>query len=424
MNKLHAIIGTVCLVCFLYQCYSVLEVYLEYNFSVTMDERQRNDYIVFPAVTVCVDGWLSTEKLCKYRPNKCHKHDMMEAPGLYIVQSMPVLRNATTFPAQELFSCVMTAGGARCPAYNCSDRIQSTYYRLPSQLCFTFDVNAIPREEHPFQDCPSQWDWELELRYRFSKRDTMLFLPKWVYPLFVHQTGISPPDQLSAVQLLPGKVIHVTVKQLRTFRLPAPYKSMCTDYRALGTFPEFKGMLNYDICMQKCAMELEVIHCGCVQVTHEFTASYPAATCDFTASGSCFAALTANGTYAKCKRSCGLPCEQIHYDVRITEISNEQGPTRKTRESFTLKLRFRSDIEELVLYQPTLTRIEFIAYAAGYLGIWLGLSVMTFLLDMLGMMRTPKRAIEEAFGDIWTKKDLRLRLKNRERWTDRVIDIR
>ncbi|XP_037512125.2 uncharacterized protein LOC119388785 [Rhipicephalus sanguineus] len=180
---------------------------------------------------------------------------------------------------------------------------------------------------------------------------------------------------------------------------------MCTDYKAMGHFPEFKGMLNYDLCMQKCAMELEVIHCGCIQVTYEFTASYPAPTCDFTASGDCFSALTANGTYAKCKRACGLPCEQIHYDVRITGISNEQGPAKAARERFTLKLRYRSDTEELVLYQPTLTRIELMAYAAGYLGIWLGVSVMTFLLDLQGWIKTHK-------------------LKKKERWIDPVITIR
>ncbi|KAL1422644.1 hypothetical protein MTO96_021858 [Rhipicephalus appendiculatus] len=158
---------------------------------------------------------------------------------------------------------------------------------------------------------------------------------------------------------------------------------MCTDYKVLGLFPEFKGMLNYDLCMQKCAMELEVIHCGCIQVTYEFTASYPAPTCDFTASGDCFSALTANGTYEKCKHTCGLPCE----------------------ERFTLKLRYRSDTEELVLYQPTLTRIELMAYAAGYLGIWLGVSVMTFLLDLQGWMKAHK-------------------LKKKGSWIDPVIAIR
>ncbi|XP_077508322.1 uncharacterized protein LOC144119623 [Amblyomma americanum] len=356
MNWFHVSIGSVCLMCFLYQFYSVLGVYLEYNFSVTMNERQRNNYIVFPAVTVCVDGWLSIDKLCKYRPNKCSKHDMVYAPGLYIVQAIPALRNATMFTAQELFTCIMTAGKAPCPAFNCSDRIQNTYYRRPSQQCFTLDINAIPQEEHPFEGCPKQWEWELELSYGFSKRDTMMLLPQRVYPLFVHQTGLSPPDQLSAVQLLPGKIMHVSVKQLRTFRLPAPYKSKCTDYKELGPFPEFKGILNYDLCMQKCAMELEVLHCGCVQLTHEFTASYPAPTCDFAVTESCQAELAANGTYDKCKRICGLPCEQIHYDVRISAISDEQGPAQPTRgKLFTLKLRYRSDIEELVLYQPTLT---------------------------------------------------------------------
>ncbi|XP_075539743.1 uncharacterized protein LOC142574579 [Dermacentor variabilis] len=329
MSQLRALVAAVCFLSFFYQFYTLLNVYLEYNFSVTMDERQRSDHIIFPAVTVCVDGWLSTEKLCKYMPNKCKKHDMIYAPGLYVPQAVPELRKKASFLIQELFTCVISSGSLRCPAFNCTDRIDSTYYRLPSQQCYTFDVNAMPRHEHPFKDCPNQWEWELELHYKFSKRDTMLLLPRWVYPLFVHQTGLCPPDQLSAVQLLPGKTIQVTAQQLRTFRLPAPYKSMCTDYKSQGSFPEFKGILNFDLCMHKCGMELEVTHCGCVQATYEFTASYPYPTCDFGESEQCKLALTANGTYDRCARVCGLPCEQILYDVRISAISDEQGPARE-----------------------------------------------------------------------------------------------
>ncbi|XP_077508323.1 uncharacterized protein LOC144119624 [Amblyomma americanum] len=390
MNRLHVFVRIACLLSFLYQFYTVLAVYLEYNFSVTMDERQRGNHIVFPAVTVCVDGWLSIEKLCQYRHNKCQKHDMILVPGVYIAQVMPELRVATAFRTDELFTCFMTAGSPECAVFNCTDRIESAYYRIPSQQCYTMDVNAIPREEHPFKKCPNQWDWELELHYKFSKRDTMLLLPRWVYPLFVHQTGLTPPDQLSAVQLLPGKTIQVTVQQLRTVRLPAPYKSKCTDYELLGSFKEFKGRLNYDLCVHKCSMELEVIHCGCVQSAYEFTASYPSPTCDLNESENCKATLAANDTYAKCERICGLPCEEIHYDVRISGISDEQGPPLEAKEKFTLKLRYRSDIEELVLYQPTLTSVELLAYAGAYLGIWLGASALAFLLDLYGKVGVHK----------------------------------
>ncbi|CAN7986506.1 unnamed protein product, partial [Ixodes hexagonus] len=338
---------------------------------------------------------LSKDKLCKYRPDGCTKHDMIFAPGLYIAQSMPELRTASTFSPRDLFDCRMTAGDARCPEFNCTPRIENTYYRLPSQQCFTMDVNAMAQDDRPFKDCPQQGKWELELRYRWSKESTMLLLPIWTYPLFVHQTGICPPDKLPAVVLLPGKVIQVTVKQLRTFRLPSPYKSMCTDYKSKGSFPEFKGFLNHDLCMQKCNMELEVRHCGCVLADYEFTASYSAPTCDFGATDACYNALRANNTYGECKRSCGLPCEQVHYDVRMSSISdNERGyaalitgryanvPYCHFRQTFKLKLKYRSEIEDMIIYHPTLTMIELAAYTGAYLGIWLGTSVVTFLLDL------------------------------------------
>ncbi|KAL3254325.1 hypothetical protein MRX96_054219 [Rhipicephalus microplus] len=423
MNYLHILVGVVCFVSYLYQFYTLLTYYLEFNFSVTMDERQRSDHIIFPAVTVCVDGWLSAEKLCKYTPEKCNKHDMIYAPGLYLPQANPEMRKNASFLVQELFTCVISSGSQRCATFNCTDRISSTYYRVPSQQCYTFDVNAIPGHEHPFKDCPNQWEWELEMHYKFSKRDTMLLLPRWFYPLFVHQTGLCPPDQLSAVQLLPGKTIQVTVKQLHTFRLPAPYKSMCTDYKSQGSFPEFQGMLNYDLCMQKCGMELEVTHCGCVQAVYEFTASYPFPTCNFSRSEQCKTALTENNTYDVCSRICGLPCEQVLYDVRISAISDEQGSTRERMEKFTLKLRFRSDIEELVLYQPTLTRIELLAYAGGYLGIWLGMSALGFLLNLHGRAYLHKREIQKIVNAFFTRGEQNLRLRKKPRWTDPVIRI-
>ncbi|CAN8016472.1 unnamed protein product [Ixodes persulcatus] len=179
---------------------------------------------------------------------------------------------------------------------NCFRRIKNTYYRLPSQQCFTIDVNAMHKDDPLFKECPQQAKWELELRYRWSKESTMLLLPVGSYPIFVHQTGHCPPDKLPAVVLLPGKVIQVTVKQLRTIRLPSPYKSMCTDYKSMGSFPEFKGFLNHDANV-------------------------------------CYNALMKNGSYSECKRSCTLPCEQ----------------------TFKLKLKYRSDVEDLVIYHPTLT---------------------------------------------------------------------
>lgn len=93
------------------------------------------------------------------------------------------------------------------------------------------------------------------------------------------------------------------------------------------------------------------------------------------------------------------------------------------REKFTLKLRFRSDIEELVLYQPSLTRIELLAYAGGYLGIWLGVSALAFLLDLHGTAKTHRKEIGKLLGDVWAKK-LRSFGPKQQRWTDRVIPIR
>ncbi|XP_064461052.1 uncharacterized protein LOC135371011 [Ornithodoros turicata] len=404
----------VCAIGFLYQMSSIMSVYFQYNFSVTMEERYRSS-IVFPAVTVCVDGWMDRETLCRLRPGKCTKNDLVLAPGLYIVQTDSNLRRSVTFEPQALLSCQLTFGDSNCPPENCTDGFATTYYRQPSQQCYTVDINRWLGENHTAHQCSRQSKWELEVRYSWDPKKTLLLLPMWVYPLVVHATGMCPPDKLASVMLQPGKIMEVTVKQLRTHRLPAPYKSMCTNYRVMGTFHEFRGYLNLDLCIQKCSMELEVKHCGCILTTYEFTALYPAPTCEFTIADHCKSSLTKNGTYLWCKKICGLPCEQLHYDVRVASISDEKGTRQEIRSKFTLKLKYRSETEELVLYHPSLTVNELLAYIGAYFGIWLGMSVASLVLNLEKWVRRHKTTVEDIM--MWLERRHHRFMMNRiKRW--------
>ncbi|XP_022706131.1 uncharacterized protein LOC111270260 [Varroa jacobsoni] len=87
-----------------------------------------------------------------------------------------------------------------------------------------------------------------------------------------------------------------------------------------------------------------------------------------------------NHTYEKCNMVCGMPCEEIAYDLKVIGFSTENGSDNEIKDKFTLLLSFASDAEEITKYVPALTYTEFVAYVGAYIGTWTGMSLLDTLL--------------------------------------------
>ncbi|XP_077507854.1 degenerin deg-1-like [Amblyomma americanum] len=387
MSPAGALVAIGCLVGFLYQSQRVITSYLRYDFSVVQWEVSRMG-IEFPAVTVCLDDWMSTDRLCNYTRGKCSKKDMTITYGVFHPQYIPDLRIHGAYLPQEIFQCSFASEDPRCEPFDCVSSLKRTYFRPPTQQCYTVDA----WNDSHFRQCPSPWSWELQLYASWDPQNTMVFFDTGSLATVVHQARTCPVDKLTAVALQPGKLLTVAVSQRRVQRLPSPYKSKCSDYIARGIYPAFEGYLNYDSsayiwrpdgqsCMQHCSMELERERCGCVRPQHEFAGAVGWTNCQLQESGACFHALNASGAYTSCERRCGLPCEEIVYDVKLSGITEEGGFKHDRKNSVGLEVKFSSDVQQVVQYVPVITRVEVLGYLSGYLGIWLGLSLATVALQ-------------------------------------------
>ncbi|XP_022663388.1 uncharacterized protein LOC111251243 [Varroa destructor] len=193
---------------FFVQFVNVWTYYREYNFAISIEEEYREN-IVFPGVTLCIDAWLDSVRTCTYTSGKCAKSDLTYSVGLYYVQIDPDLRKFGSFPPDELFHCTMR--NPSCESFKCVESMKVSYFRAPSQLCYTLDVGAY--QHGIVSKCKSPWMYTLELKYRVNRSRVITFLPKNIYPLIVHSPNSTFPDALTAITLRPGTVYELSMKQ-------------------------------------------------------------------------------------------------------------------------------------------------------------------------------------------------------------------
>ncbi|XP_077511180.1 degenerin mec-4-like [Amblyomma americanum] len=355
---LRVFIWTGCLVGFLYQTSSMLSLFFEYPFSVTLVEDVRKN-LLFPAATTLLDPerWHFLRKEGEARLKVAHLPD-------------------------ELFLCHMRSKVTECASFACNAAIRLTYYRHPNEMCYTIDAYQWTNSQHPVQRCESPWNYELVLRAFWERNATVALHEPDALPLVVHSPYSCPPDKLSSVMIQPGMTYTIAVSQEKVERLPAPYKSNCIDYISRGNQKKYFGYYTQDICVQNCEMSLEMKHCQCVRTHHEFAATFGGQVCDIIRDDICTRKVESLGTYQFCLSQCRVACQETKYDVRLSSLAVDKSDFGKDMNKFSFIIKFSSDTQRVLQYQPNLSIVEAFGYFGGYVGIWLGFSLLSVLLNL------------------------------------------
>ncbi|XP_037508872.2 amiloride-sensitive sodium channel subunit alpha [Rhipicephalus sanguineus] len=260
----------------------------------------------------------------------------------------------------ELFQCHMRSKVTECASFGCNSAIRLTYYRYPDEMCYTIDNYQWTNSQHPMQQCESPWNYELLFRASWDRNATVALAEPDALPLILHSPYSCPPDKLSSVMIQPGMTYTIAVSQEKVERLPAPYKSSCTDYISMGNQKKYFGHYTQDICVQNCEMTLDMKHCQCVRTHHEFAATFGGQVCDIIRDDICTRKVENLGTYQLCLSRCRVACQ----------------------DKFSFIIKFSSDTQRVLQYQPNLSIVEAFGYFGGYIGIWLGFSLLSVLLHL------------------------------------------
>ncbi|CAN7982934.1 unnamed protein product [Ixodes hexagonus] len=389
---------------FFYQTGTMLRIYFEYPFSVSVVEKLHKG-IMFPAVTICLENWIDRSAYCSLdeHADALPIEQVNESKLQEMEYDFEAQKKISVSPA-DVFECSLSSTDPTCAAFTCTGNIRRTYFRHPKHMCYTLDPEQYQSSisRHGFSKCRSPWTWELSLIVHWITKHTIAINDTGKFPVIVHRPQTCPPDKLSSVVGDAGSSYVLSVTQQTVNRLPPPYESKCTDYVKEGRQPAFGGFMNQDTCLQKCHMTLEVKHCGCADPRHEFASSFGTKLCVVEEAEKCVSRLLQNRTFKNCEVRCRAPCRETTYDVRMTGMGVAN--VRECR-LFGLKIKFASDSQKIFLYQPNLTAsirsiVEAFGYLGGYLGMWLGFSLLSILkslqrklFDFLSSTATVRRIV-------------------------------
>ncbi|CAN8019446.1 unnamed protein product, partial [Ixodes persulcatus] len=274
----------------------------------------------------------------------------------------------------DLFQCQMRSSVSECLTFSCSRNIRMTYYRYPNQMCYTIDSYQGTNSTHPIHRCPSPWNYELILRAQWNTSATVSLHEPEALPLVIHSPYTCPPDKLSSVMVQPGMTYTVAVSQAELRR--ASLSPFC---HAPSGMVSFRWYLELQCCRQTVRNAVRNRMCGCVSRSTSEKEKKKRSEKGYL--GIQFA------HDALCLFVYLMVCREIRYDLKLSSLALDKVRGEKPRiaiysDKFSFIIKFSSDTQKVSEYQPNLPVIEAFGFFGGYIGIWLGFSLLSVLLDL------------------------------------------
>ncbi|XP_040359190.1 uncharacterized protein LOC121047760 [Ixodes scapularis] len=129
-------------------------------------------------------------------------------------------------------------------------------------------------------------------------------------------------------------------------------------------------------------MKLEIKLCQCVRTIHEFAATFGGQICDLIRDDICTRKVRNSKPYLDCSTKCRVACEEIRYDLKLSSLAVDKSTYGTGKDKFSFIIKFSSDTQKVSEYQPNLPVIEAFGFFGGYIGIWLGFSLLSVLLGV------------------------------------------
>ncbi|XP_067131744.1 amiloride-sensitive sodium channel subunit alpha-like isoform X2 [Centruroides vittatus] len=261
---------------------------------------------------------------------------------------------------------------------------------LKSRRCYTLDLEKVPK-------------YKLRMSFNFefvqmlgSNEIANILLNFNLNDIFRHsesagaRVALHSKDQIvnpfiNGFLIEPGKRYIIQLKAIEHNLLPPPYSTNCTKYEEMDKNP-FNETINQDRCIIECIKENWEKTCECISNSYPFRFEG-----EFCSSVDCIQKVNNDECYQKCRKSCRFTV--FEYD--INEFSNDFDyflyPKNLGKDYFDIpyskwltEMTFLYKRLELhtYRYKAQYEMIELFGYVGGYIGVWLGISLIA-VFDLL-----------------------------------------
>ncbi|XP_022237136.1 acid-sensing ion channel 4-like [Limulus polyphemus] len=337
-----------CLIGFTYQTSSFLIIYYQYPSTMYVDVEFA-ERLHFPAITICNNNRLRKSSIQKLDPklydNFSNLSQLMDHEKIvnYIASSS---RSKIMNMASNVSDFIQCTIKSYLQKEICS-RIAFSYSPLFTS-CYSYNTWwKTPTTHSPMAAYGDEINFEINFEAEeFTEEDREIggkLIISGLYDLVYADS--------EGFEIEPGFSYQIAMKQQTKISLPQPYKTNCSDYPVLWKANNGTGSLTWKMCVIECVKSTTRGRCGCVPLwiplveEDDFCNPYDPE------EDSCIKTIISS-----VKRNCEVGCRQECF-VRIYEsqLKKKTYPARKQYD------------------------IEVFSFIGGYIGIWLGISLLAIL---------------------------------------------
>ncbi|XP_015924702.1 degenerin unc-8 [Parasteatoda tepidariorum] len=380
-------------IAFIYQVITFLSYVLEFPTVVNIDIVKPEKYIA-PAYTLCHSQKMRRSKYCEKYPDHCSPTD--DSTDIRVKDEY--LRNASEkdiflfgYGLDEMVLDIERRRVSFSEEPVLRQRSFSYFrddYVNDFSLCVTTELVVNSQDDPPMDERKNYFTRTFvgSERLFLNSHEADMFDPN--VPPGIYFSVHTPYDAVNPFQnghfLSPGMQYKITIKMKEEKLLRAPYKTDCMDYVELWKENRRTGPRSQEMCIQKCVVDFisQCFNCTFVAFTYPSEAKSVCSEGVLPKLG--IVCNDENDKVPKCVNACKEECLKIIYtiDVRSRKIPYDELFQHTENFSDGLSRQIIVDVEvddrEILRYEYSAKYqdVEAFSYIGGFIGIWLGISLV------------------------------------------------
>nr|XP_015906445.1 uncharacterized protein LOC107438629 [Parasteatoda tepidariorum] len=396
---IRSVVFIVSLSGFIYQSLKFMDIY--WRHETVVDLKVTNDPDTeLPAFTICNYNGLSATKICETEVfrDRCHESPKEIVSDGWLYEEVNELK-PNYFPDREVYKEISLLEYKECEMFLQENSIIECLAHFTNNKSKYFDCKKYLSQtiNRPAVDAPTiSLCWTVNsligkadvvpINNNGDAQYVMMYVPNsvetpdFLSPVYA-QMAIHDPRQIvnpfyEGFSVQDGAHETLRLKKVIKKLLPHPYDTNCIDYlqqwKSRGSF----GPTNKKECIQECQKSISLNEYGCICQMYSMLSGNERR-CDASKIVTSEMARKIND----CKmKNCRPACYEESYEVtRDSGVSIQVlgCSTKKPAFQFTMILIEMEGMEVTeYTYRPKYDSIEIFSYIGGYIGMWLGISLM------------------------------------------------
>ncbi|XP_055953242.1 uncharacterized protein LOC129988970 isoform X2 [Argiope bruennichi] len=256
------------------------------------------------------------------------------------------------------------------------------YKRIPvvdakgePNVCFTID-SLVGQPDAPDKVYPNTY--QIEIHLDTQGEEYVYFTDPILVQMMIHDRRALVNPFSEGTSLEAGIQYNAYVSMTSNELLPPPYDTNCFDYLEQWKRNNGTGPLNHMMCVEHCKLKKLQELGQCIDKDVDFIHTEQLCQAGFRS--------ITSDIVKNCSLKCGKACYESSYNIRYEKLgANDRFCTKDDiwckNEKVIVFVVFNKFRLTKFVYQPKFASIEMFSYIGGYMGMWLGLSLIS-LFDL------------------------------------------